>query len=188
MDTIFFEPSYEVVKSTLLKPIEMIVQTLQSMPGLERDLVPLVDIKPSVAVVVSMEDPIFLQAARKIEKYIQEGYEEPKEVLENFKQYSYLFEKSQSMMIKKMFGENKDKPIITTLDKEEIERNIFDFLRARHEIERLCIDEIRFTFFQVRTKLAKEALVQKASEVLTLITTKTAEIVTDNIARITKSY
>lgn len=92
------------------------------------------------------------------------------------------------MMIKKMFGENKDKPIITALDKEEIERNIYDFLRARHEIERLCIDEIRFTFFQVRTKLAKEALVQKATEVLTLITTKTAEIVTDNIARITKSY
>lgn len=59
MDTIFFEPSYEVVKFTLLKPIEMIIQTLQSMPGLERDLVPLVDIKPSVAVVVSMEDTIF---------------------------------------------------------------------------------------------------------------------------------
>jgi hypothetical protein len=55
------------------------------MSGLERDLVPLVDIKPSVAVVVSMDDPIFLAAAEKIEKYIQEGYEEPKTVLENFK-------------------------------------------------------------------------------------------------------
>jgi hypothetical protein len=28
IDTIFFEPSFEVVKAALLKPIEMIVQTL----------------------------------------------------------------------------------------------------------------------------------------------------------------
>jgi len=46
-----------------------------------------------------------------------------------------------------MFGDLKDKPFILYLDMEEIEKNIFDYLRARNEIEKLCIDEKTFSFF-----------------------------------------
>jgi dynein heavy chain len=109
-------------------------------------------------------------------------------VLESFRQFSLLFEKSNSQMMKRMFGDPKEKPTVSNLDLEEITRNIFDYQRAKHEIEKLCIDEKTFSFFQVRTKVAKEALTQKASEILGAILTRSADIVTDNITRITQAY
>jgi hypothetical protein len=52
------------------------------------------------------------------------------------------------------------------LEIEEIKGRIGDFQRARLEIQKLCADEMAFSFFQVRTRAAKDILTAKASEIL----------------------
>lgn len=59
---------------------------------------------------------------------------------------------------------------------------------AKKEIERLCIDEKNTRLFQVRTKQAKEILIQKANDYITGMLTKIQEIVMENINRIGQTY
>ncbi len=80
-----------------------------------------------------------------------------------FRNFSYLVEKSTSSIIKKLFP---DKTAITYYDKEEIEKKLAEIWQAKKSIETLDIDEVNCGLFQVRTKFAKETLVNRAIEIL----------------------
>ena len=45
------------------------------------------------------------------------------------------------------------------LDIEDINSKLDEFVKARFEIERLCLDERNDRFFQIRTRSAKENLI-----------------------------
>ena len=52
----------------------------------------------------------------------------------------------------------------------------------------MCTDEVSFSFFQVKTKSAKDILTQKANEILQAILQRLSEIVSDNIQSVQKNY
>jgi len=74
------------------------------------------------------------------------------------------------------------------LDAGEVEAKLHEYLKAKLEIERLCIDEKNLHFFQVKTHTAKEILIAKATEVNQEILKRISDIVVDNVERISKNY
>ena len=74
------------------------------------------------------------------------------------------------------------------IEKEEIENKLAELWKAKKTIERLANDEVNCGLFLVRTRQAKEILVNRASEIITDILKKIQEICTDNIKNIRKSY
>lgn len=84
-----------------------------------------------------------------------------------------------------MFGDHQ---IITFLDKEDIENKLQEYIKAKYEIQRLCLDEKNEQFFQIRTRVAKETLIQKAQEFITSILNKCSQIVKKNITRLGDEY
>lgn len=62
---------------------------------LEKDLVPLIDLQRMPAFQIS-EDLEWLQEGRQqILEFLELSYQEPKHILEQFKEFSFLIEKSQ---------------------------------------------------------------------------------------------
>lgn len=55
------------------------------------------------------------------------GYERAIEILEEFRKYSFLVEKSVNGVLKQLFGESKEKPMILMLEKEEIQMRLSEF-------------------------------------------------------------
>lgn len=52
-------------------------------------------------------------------------------MLHKFREFSFLLEKSVASVLKSLFGDVTKKPIITTLDREEIQKKLSDFLNAK---------------------------------------------------------
>jgi hypothetical protein len=84
--------------------------------------------------------------------------------LEYYKSFSYLIEKSTNSIIKKLFPEKFT--TITYLDKEEIESKLAEIYNAKKTIEKISIDEVNCGLFQVRTKAAKEILINRSIEIM----------------------
>lgn len=74
------------------------------------------------------------------------------------------------------------------LDAKEIEARLYDYVKARHDIERLCLDERKSRFFQIRTKEAKTILMKKADDFIEALIQKVESICVENIDRIGQEY
>lgn len=74
------------------------------------------------------------------------------------------------------------------MDKEEIESKLSELYQAKKTIERISIDEVDCGLFQVRTRSAKEILINRAIEVINEILKKILEICSEGIKSIRKSY
>lgn len=99
------------------------METVNAFYQLEKDLVPLVDIEKRKAYEIDMSNEYIEQGIHNIQDYVQIGYVKANEILESFKKYSFLLEKSVNQVIRQLFGENKDgkdKPNILMLEREEI--------------------------------------------------------------------
>lgn len=62
------------------------------------------------------------------------------------------------------------------------------YSQAKLNIEKICIDEKNSGLFQIRTKEAKEILVNRADDVIKSILLKISDICVQNIQRINNLY
>ena len=84
--------------------------------------------------------------------YLQEGYKEPGEILEVFKKYTFLIQRSASEITTILFGNDQDEcPLISNIDIYDVQDRLYMFKKAKHEIQRICIDTKNGRIFQVRT-------------------------------------
>ncbi|KAM3134228.1 hypothetical protein pb186bvf_013648 [Paramecium bursaria] len=191
-----FSPSFQQVFQVLIKPIEMLVESVNQFNKLEKDLVPLVDIdygredKGKVKAYEITQDNYWIQwAIKQVYHYVTIGFEKPNELLQKFRKYSFLLEKSSTSLMKQLFGDSTSTTIaITNLDQDIIQQKLQDFIDAKYQIQRLCLDEKNEQFFQIRTRIAKENLISKANEVISQILSKCAEIVKHNVTQIGAEY
>ena len=87
--------------------------------------------------------------------------------------------------MKKLFPE---KSTITYLDKDEIEGKLSELYNAKKNLEKIAIDEVNCGLFQVRTRAAKETLINRAVEIMNEILKKILEICSEGIKNTKKSY
>lgn len=103
-------------------------------------------------------------------------------------QYNILFEKNTKLIFKNLFGESKERIIIDNISPEVVEAEIDEFVKARSEIERLCVSQKHCGFFRVHTTQAKEGLINRANELIKAILDKVADVCKDNVDRIAENY
>ena len=76
-ETIYFDPSRQQVLDVLLRPFQLLVQTVSSIQILEKDLVPLVDIPDRRVLELNEQDEDVAEAKRKVTAYVEEGFRGP---------------------------------------------------------------------------------------------------------------
>lgn len=136
-ETIFFDPSLDSVEEILMSPFETLEMISQSFNKIERDLIPLLNLESAPSYPLTREDPVLAQPIHAVNELIKIASKKPIEILEHFKYFSYLIEKSTSSILKKLFPE---KATITYLDKEEIEGKLTEIYGAKKTIEKISID------------------------------------------------
>ncbi|CAD8081115.1 unnamed protein product [Paramecium sonneborni] len=183
-----FQPTRQQIISTLITPIQLIKETIQQVNKVENDIMPLIEIKQTQSVDMELIEYQFEQAIEQIVSFIDASFTKPNLILDQFNQFSYLYTKSQSHMMKRLFGDSKEKPSITYIELDKIKEKLQFYLQTVYQIERICIDEKNFQFFQVKTKQAKQTLIQKSQEIISGILNRLNEVLTDNIQRIGKLY
>ena len=146
---------------------ELLVEATNSFTILEKDIVPLVDVKkePSFPITIALD--WIMDGTARITQYVTQAFDEPNQILREFKKYSFVIEKTTKELSKQYFGgEKNDKVSIESLDKDVIRKGIQSFVQAKQEISRLCINEKNAYFFQVRTGNCKETLRNKANDLI----------------------
>jgi len=73
-------------------------------------------------------------------------------MLEVYKQFNFLIEKSVGHVVRTLFGDSKEKPFILNIDRSTVIQKIEHYLNARKQIERCSLDDQNGRFFQIRTK------------------------------------
>lgn len=87
----------------------------QSFNKIERDLIPLLNLESVPSYPLTKEDTVLSEPIYVVSELIKIAAKKPLEILEHFKYFSYLIEKSTHSILKKLFPE---KATITYLDKE----------------------------------------------------------------------
>lgn len=165
-ELLFFEPNYPTIISALTKVFEYLVEATNSFTILEKDIVPLVDLKKDPSFPITMELDWIQQGIQKVTECVLLGFVEPNKILKDFKNYQFLLERTPKEVIKQFFGDTKEKIIVDNLDRENIRKSLQTFVQAKQEISTLCINEKNCFFFQVRTQNCKETLISKANELI----------------------
>lgn len=175
---------------------------------MDKDLLPLLNLESTPAFYVKKEDPLLTSPEAEGLKIITESFKKPQEILDWFKGYSPIIEKSTSSVIKKLFTigssdkENREKETkehkekdkekvsihVMNLDKDEIKNKLEEYSQAKYNIERLATDEVNCGLFQVRTRAAKDILVNQINEVMQEILKKINDMVFENTTRIGVLY
>lgn len=137
----------------MLSPFETLETISQTFNKIERDLIPLLNLESVPSYPITKEDPVLSQPIATVNELIKIAAKKPLEILEYFKSFSHLIEKSTNSIIKKLFPEKCT--TITYLDKEEIESKLAEIYNAKKTIEKISIDEVNCGLFQVRTRVAK---------------------------------
>lgn len=186
---IYYDPDLPAVEQILLKPFATLVATTNSFLGLEKDLITLVEIKPKVAYEINENHPDIVEAKTQILKFIKESYEEAQTILEQFKRFNFIVEKSVNSINRSLFGDSKEKSIhISSVDISSIKSKLAELSQAKIDIEQLCIDQYNGRLFQIVTKNAKEVLVQRINEQIAGILNKVSEVTYENSERLFKAY
>ncbi len=131
-----------------------------------------------------------MRASEDIIDFLKEGFEEPLRIMEEFRRYSFLTEKSVSSVLRFLFGESHKGEVLQILavDAEEVSARLAEYAKAREEVLRLCIDEKHGRLFAVKTRQAKETLAARANEFITQILVRVVDICGENTARISITY
>ena len=165
-EILFFEPNYQTIVTSLTKVFELLVDATNSFTILEKDIVPLVDLKKEPSFPISLDLDWIQEGIMKVRDCIKLGFQEPNIILKDFKQYQFLIEKTPKEILKQFFGDSKEKILVDNLDRETIRKSLQTYVQAKQEISTLCINEKNCFFFQVRTQQCKETLITKANELI----------------------
>lgn len=187
-ELLFFEPSYPAIVQSLNKVFEWLVEATNSFTILEKDIVPLVDLKKEPSFPISLELNWIKEGVYKVTECVKIGFQEPNLILKEFRKYQFLIERTPKEVLKQFFGDSKEKILVDNLDRETIRKSLQAFVQAKDEISTLCINEKNCYFFQVRTQNCKETLITKANELIQHVLVKISEICTENIELISKTY
>ncbi|CAD8087288.1 unnamed protein product [Paramecium sonneborni] len=185
---LIFEPTRQQIIAALVNPIQLIKETIQQVNKVENDIMPLLDLRQTQSVDMELIYHQFDSAIEQIVSFIDISFKKPNLILDQFNEFSYLYTKSQSHLMKRLFGDSKEKPSITYIELDKIKEKLNYYLQTIFQIERICIDEKNFSFFQVKTKQAKQTLIQKSQEIISGILNRLSEVLIDNIQRIGKLY
>jgi hypothetical protein len=98
----------------LLSPFDTLEIISQSFNKIERDLIPLLNLESVPSYSLTKEDPVLSEPISIVNELIKLASKKPLEILEHFKFFSYLIDKSTHSILKKLFPE---KTTITYLDK-----------------------------------------------------------------------
>lgn len=184
-ETISFDPNLELVEESLLSPFDTLEMISQSFNKIQRDLIPLLNLESVPSYSLTKEDPVLAEPITRVNELIKIASKQPLEILDHFKYFSYLIEKSTHSILKKLFP---DKSTITYLDKDEIEGKLLELYNAKKTLEKIAIDEVNCGLFQVRTRGAKQILVNRAVDIMNEILKKILDICSEGIKNIKKAY
>lgn len=165
-DLLYFEPSYNSIVSALTKVFEYLVDATNSFTILEKDIVPLVDLTKNPSFPITLDLDWIKEGIEKVTDCVKLAFNEPSNILKDFKNYQFLLERTPKEVIKQFFGDSKEKILVDNLDRETIRKSIHTFVQAKQEISTLCINEKNCFFFQVKTQSCKETLITKANELI----------------------
>jgi len=114
-ETIFYEPGIDQVEEVLLLPFEILEQTSQTFNKIERDLIPLLNLESQASYPLTKEIDVLSQPTTQVTNLIKEAAKEPLQILDYFRGFSHLIEKSTNSMLKKLFPDKQHS--ITYLDR-----------------------------------------------------------------------
>ena len=168
-DLMYYEPSYQQILEVLQEPIHMLEETINSIKQLEKDLVPLIDIKEIPAFNVSLEDEWFADGLDSVKKHLDQGWIEAQHVLTEFRKYQFLLEKSSKEVIRNLFGDPKEKILVEFLDKEAVSNSLKEIIEAKDEVNCLFENEKKTSFFLIKSQQLKEVVETKTNELINTI-------------------
>ena len=180
-ELIYFSPSYDKVIKGLSKPIEWLVELVNTINKLEPDLIPFLYLPKTISYPLTMKEDFIQKALEKIKEYADIGFREPIEIIEKFRKFEYLFERPAKDTPKTLFSEGKPSA-------QKIRESLKVFDDAMRAISAVCINEKNTHFFQVRTEHIKENLMNKANEIFTAILKKTCDLCIEMVDTIQKGY
>ncbi|CAD8115295.1 unnamed protein product [Paramecium sonneborni] len=192
-----FSPNFLSIQQALLKPIDLLLESVNSFNRLEKDLVPLVDIDRKKEVkgrlrayeIENDQDQMWIKWAKdKVKEYLEIGYRKPYEMLQKYREFSFLLEKSVQSVLKSLFGDVSKQPIITQLDRDKISKKLSDFKNAKFQIGSSCLDQKNEQFFQISTIEGKKKLKERADDFIKNILEQCSVIVKNNILRLRQEY
>jgi len=180
-EMIYFSPSKDKITKAFIRPIEWIVELTNAINKLEPDIVPLIkmDKQPSYNVTVT-EDAV-AKAISQVKEFVAIGFKEPTSIINKFKKYQFLYEKSKKDVLKGLF--DKQKPTVQNLV-SELKR----LAEAMREVGSLCINEKNTHLFQVRTQNIKENIISRATEINQSILSKISDLCSDMIKSVNKGF
>lgn len=100
----------------MLNPFEILEHISLSFNKIERDLIPLLNLESVPSYPLTKDSAILSEPTSRVVELIKEAAREPLQILDYFKGFSHLIEKSTSSMLKKLFPEKQHS--ITYLDKD----------------------------------------------------------------------
>ncbi|EAS04067.1 axonemal dynein heavy chain (macronuclear) [Tetrahymena thermophila SB210] len=205
-EVIFLEPSKDEIKQNLLQPFDWLIESVHKFKCLETDLVSLLKLDKQapypISYYIQRDDPLIIEAEKIINDCFNEGYEEIQKIINDFNTFTFLYEKSSDRIVSHLFPDKKatlvdpkegkvqgkhEGPKIHIMDLERIEilNKLREFKEAKENIQRLCIDEKDCRLFRIRTKQAKDDLIQRADENIQKILAKLRQVVEFNVQVIT---
>ena len=84
------------------------------------------------------------------------------------------------LIIRSLFGDFKEVIIIDEIQREKVEQQLDKFIRARSQIERLCVSVKNCGFFRVNLVQAKETLISRCNELIRMVLQKVRLICNTN--------
>ena len=159
-----------------------IISRASEIKAIEKDVFPLIEFK-YMYVQCCSEDYIS-DKLKSLNALIDQGFVQVLDLHNKFKQFDFLFDRSSSQLIKKLFPTK----LISAIDLELFSERMNEQQQALLTIQSICADDENLLMFQVKTKLAKDQLMNKISELNGLILGQAVIIFNENIQRIQKEY
>lgn len=178
---IYYEPSQKQFLESLSEPIRWIANFVSSIDCLEGDVTRIQG--TPMYKLVSFKDEVVKRVTDNIQSMLKKGFEEPNEVMNGFKPFMYLLDKSKDDIVKNIFDKCKKTGSMSHLD-EYLQK----LCQSINDLDGLYCNEHKGVFFQIKTSELKEHLMSKANEIKLELLRQVSSEVNKNIASIRDRY
>ena len=132
--------------------LDWLIDGINSFKNLEPNIVNMLGLPYKSAYPVSRETPLFANAFKQIEAFVNKGFEKPNEIIDKFKEYAFLLAKTSDEVVDSFLGnkeKDKKKRKSTKNDKsvEELDKYLEKVNDSIKVIQGLCINEKNTHFF-----------------------------------------
>ena len=182
---VIYKPSIEDCQEYVLSSMEMVIDSTNSVNGLESDLMPFLQKKSNPNFPIDQNFPWISGASEHLSTMIDENVEGPKNLLDDYKKYEYILNVDKKQLVDDLFKGAEDGGKVPL---EEIKAQIEHYDKAHYEIMTLSEDEVDFRIFRVMSKKLKSQLGDKAMEWKTMILDATYSFCTESVANVFKIY